>query len=225
MKEKIYKQSNLELKDFDSKQGLVSFYFASFNTLDSDGDVIVEGAYKKTLDEQGHRSRIKHFKNHNPEQVVGVIKEFYTDDKGVIAVSQLAKTTLGRDTLIEYESGIITEHSQGFQIMQEERDTMEGHNIIKEIKLWEVSSLTHWGANKNTPLVGIKSEKDILSLMTKLNHILTSTNISDERGGEILKMYNELGDTIKSLQKPSNITSEADNVEQSYIDRLDKLFN
>lgn len=224
MKEKIYKQSNLELKGFDDKQGIVEFYFASFNTLDSDGDIITEGAYKKTLEEQGHRSRIKHFKNHNPEQVVGVIKEFYTDDKGVIAVSQLVKTTLGKDTLIEYESGIITEHSQGFQIIQEEKDNMEGVNMIKEIKLWEVSSLTHWGANKNTPVVDVKSEKDILSLMQKMNQILSKSNISDERGEELLKAYDLLGETLKSLEKPSNDTLIAEKAEQEIINRLNKLY-
>jgi len=224
MKEKIYKQSNLELKGFDDKQGIVEFYFASFNTLDSDGDIITEGAYKKTLEEQGHRSRIKHFKNHNPEQVVGVIKEFYTDDKGVIAVSQLVKTTLGKDTLIEYESGIITEHSQGFQILQEEKDNMEGVNMIKEIKLWEVSSLTHWGANKNTPVVDVKSEKDILSLMQKMNQILSKSNISDERGEELLKAYDLLGETLKSLEKPSNDTLIAEKAEQEIINRLNKLY-
>jgi HK97 family phage prohead protease len=227
MKEKTYKQSALELKGFDDKQGIVEFYFASFNTLDSDGDVIAEGAYKKTLEEtkeNTHKSRIKHMKNHNPEQVVGVIKEFYTDDKGVIAVSQIVKTQLGKDTLIEYEAGIITEHSQGFQIMQEEKDNMEGVNIIKEIKLWEVSSLTHWGANKNTPVVGVKSEKDILSLMTKMNQILSSSNISDERGEELLKAYDILGETLKSLTKPSSDTLKAEQEEQEVIDMLGKLY-
>jgi len=227
MKEITYKQNDLTLKNFDSKEGLVEFYFASFNTLDSDGDIITESAYKKTLEESvnnTHKSRIKHFKNHNPEQCCGVIKNFYTDDKGVVAVSQIAKTQLGVDTLIEYEAGIITEHSQGFQIVKEEYDDMEGVNVIKEIKLWEVSSLTHWGANKNTPVVGIKSEKDILSLMTKMNHILRNTSISDERGEELLKAYDELGATLKSLQKPLQDTSEAEKGEQAIIDRLSKLY-
>jgi len=221
------KSCPLELKGFDDKQGIVEFYFASFNTLDSDGDVISPDAYKNTLaqvKENTHRARIKHFKNHNPEQVVGVIKEFYTDDKGVIAVSQLAKTQLGKDTLVEYESGIITEHSQGFQIMDEEYDEMEGVNRIKEIKLWEVSSLTHWGANKNTPTVGAKSEKDILSLMQKMNHILTKSNISDERGAEILKAYNELGEKIKSLDKSNGNLGNDEKAIQDVINRLTKTY-
>ena len=81
-----------------------------------------KGAFDETLaqvKENTHRARIKHFKNHDPSQVPGVIKDFYIDDKGVVAVSQLATTTLGVDTLKEYEAGIITEHSQGFQIMDD----------------------------------------------------------------------------------------------------------
>jgi len=228
MKEVTYKHNDLKLKGFDDKQGIVEFYFASFNTLDSDGDIITENAYKKTLEESRentHRSRIKHFKNHNPEIAIGVVKEFYTDDKGVIAVSQLVKTQAGKDALIEYEMGIITEHSQGFQIIQEKFDDMTGANMITEIKLWEVSSLTHWGANKNTPTVDVKSEKDILSLMRKMNHLLSNSNISDERGEELLKAYDALGVTLKSLQEPLNSTLEAEKMkEQEIIGRLNKLF-
>jgi len=218
----------VKIKNLDDKQGLVEFYFASFGEIDSDGDIISPNAYKKTLEESvenTHKSRIKHFKNHDPSQVVGVIKKFFTDEKGVVATSQMSRTQLGADTLIEYEEGIITEHSQGFQIIQEEKDQMEGHNIIKEIKLWEVSSLTHWGANKNTPLVGIKSEKDILSLMTKLDHLLHTSKISNERGEELQLMFDKLGETFKSLPKPSDDTLIADTkAEQEIINRLNKTF-
>lgn len=222
------KSFSFELKNLDDKQGLVEFYFASFGEIDSDGDIISPNAYKKTLEESienTHKSRIKHFKNHNPEQVVGVIKRFGVDDKGAYAVSQMSRTQLGRDTLVEYEEGIITEHSQGFQIMQEERDSMEGHNIIKEIKLWEVSSLTHWGANKNTPLVGIKSEKDILSLMQKLDNLLHNSNISNERGEELVKMYDKLGQTLKSLEQPLLDTEIADSKKEQEEMIINKLKN
>jgi HK97 family phage prohead protease len=136
----IYKRkiNDLELKDFDQKAGIVTFYFANFGNKDSDNDIIQEGSYTKTLNE--NRKRIKHFKNHDATQVPGFIMDIQQDHKGAFAVSQLAKTTLGRDTLIEYESGIISEHSQGFNIIKEEFSQMDGANIIKEIRLWEVSS-------------------------------------------------------------------------------------
>jgi HK97 family phage prohead protease len=232
MRDNRYKSCNLKvensiIKSMDDKQGLVEFYFASFDTLDSDGDVIEKGAFDETLalvKENTHRARIKHFKNHDPSQVPGVIKDFYIDDKGVVAVSQLATTTLGVDTLKEYEAGIITEHSQGFQIMDEEYDNMEGVNRIKKIKLWEVSSLTHWGANKNTPTVGVKSEKDILSLMQKMNHVLRNGTLSDERCEEILIEYNKLGETLKSLNKSYGNLDNDDEKNQEIINRLINTF-
>ncbi len=205
---KLFKPSAIELKDFDQNKGLVTFYFADFNTRDSDNDVIEQGAYKKTIEE--NLSRLKHFKNHNPLQVPGVITRIEEDTKGAFATSQLAKTTLGRDTLIEYEAGIITEHSQGFNTILEEFDTMEGVNRIKEIRLWEVSSLTHWGANENTPTVDVKSLKDPIKLFESLNYILHKSQISDERGVKLNELYNELGVFIKSLDevRPANATDD-----------------
>lgn len=194
---KLYKPSTIELKDFDQNKGLVTFYFAAFGNRDSDNDIIEQGAYKKTIEE--NKARLKHFKNHNPLEVPGVVTRIEEDTQGAFATSQLAKTTLGRDTLIEYEAGIITEHSQGFNTINEEFDTMEGVNRIKEIRLWEVSSLTHWGANENTPTVDVKSLSDPIKMFESLNYILHKSQISDERGEKLNELYNELGTFIKSL--------------------------
>lgn len=207
MKTKHIKSNNFELKDFSEKEGIVSFYFADFDSKDSDNDIIRAGAYKKSIEE--NRSRIKHMKNHDHTQVVGVLKEIGEDHKGAFAVSQLAKTTLGRDTLIEYEAGIISEHSHGFQIMQDEFDQTVGANIIKEIRLWEVSSLTHWGANQNTPTIDVKSAKDVVVQMQKLNHILHKSKISDEKGEELLKEYERLNEFFKSLNIETKPTAKS----------------
>lgn len=214
----------IELKDFDQNKGLVTFYFADFNTRDSDNDIIVPGAYKKTIEE--HRSRLKHFYNHNPEKVPGVIVRIEEDTKGAFATSQLAKSDLGRNTLIEYESGIITEHSQGFNTMLEEFDTMAGVNMIKEIRLWEVSSLTHWGANENTPMVDVKNLKDPIKMFESLNYILHKSNITDERGAELNELYNELGVFIKSLgeTRPANATDDKEPIIKD-VDLLDSFKN
>lgn len=221
---KLYKPSTIELKDFDQNKGLVTFYFAAFGNRDSDGDVIEAGAYKKTIEE--NRARIKHFKNHNPLEVPGVIGRIEEDTKGAFATSQLAKTTLGRDTLIEYEAGIITEHSQGFNTIQEEFDTMDGVNRIKEVRLWEVSSLTHWGANENTPTVDVKSLKDPIKLFESLNYILHKSQISDERGAKLTELYDELGGYIKSLavQRPANATEDNEPIDDS-ADLFDSFKN
>ena len=68
--------------------------------------------------------------------------------------SVMSKSTLGNDTLIQYQEGILAkEHSVGFNIIQRSESNPEE---ITEIKLWEGSTVT-FGANPNTPVIGIKA--------------------------------------------------------------------
>ena len=94
------KSCSLKLKGIEESKGIVEFYFSSFGNKDSDGDIMEKGSFKKTISE--NLSRIKHFKNHNPHLAVGRILELHEDSKGAYAVSQMSKSTLGQDTLIEY---------------------------------------------------------------------------------------------------------------------------
>ena len=209
---KSVKSCGLELKGIEESKGIVEFYFSSFGNKDSDGDIMEKGSFKKSINE--NLSRIKHFKNHDPHLAVGRILELGEDSKGAYAVSQMSKSTIGRDTLIEYQEGMITEHSHGFQTVREAFSKEKGANVISEVKLWEVSSLTAWGANSNTPTTGIKSLEDIETLFKNLENILTKSNISDERGAELQKSYDHLGNLIKSLRAPSQDTQEAERLKR-----------
>lgn len=220
---KNLKSCGLEVKDVDSAKGIVSFYFSAFGNKDSDGDIMEKGAFKKSFSE--NLPRIKHFKNHDPHLAVGRILELGEDEKGAFAISQLAVhkgefTTLAKDTLIEYQSGLITEHSHGFQTIREAFNKEKDANIISEVKLWEVSSLTAWGANSLTPTTGIKSLEDIDNLFKSLEQILTKSKISDERGEELQKSYDQLGTLINSLRAPSKDTLDAEKIEKSKNDHL-----
>lgn len=169
----------LSLKDIDPKKGIVQFYAASFGgEKDSDGDIIVKGAFKKTLSE--NKKRLKHLYNHS--KTIGVVQDINEDVKGLLVTSKLMQnddgemTTAAKDAMIEYEAGGITEHSHGYKVIQESFDKEKQINYITESKLWEVSSLDKWGANEFTPTVGIKS------LRTKdLNGNINCTNCEDCR--------------------------------------------
>ena len=52
MEKIVYKQSPMgEVIDADMKAGIVKGYASVFNNIDSDGDIIKKGAYKKTIQE------------------------------------------------------------------------------------------------------------------------------------------------------------------------------
>lgn len=186
-----------KIEDVDTKKGLIKAYFNAFGNVDYDRDMIQLGAHKKTIKERGPggTKQIKHFKQHDSWQVPGVLVEMGEDSFGGYFVSKLAPTTLGKDTLIEYEAGIITEHSFGFEIIKSEmiEDLSQGnYQLITETKIWEVSSLTAWGANPNTPTVSVKNN---IQLFEQMEKILKLGNLSDET----LKQAEQLYKTLRAV--------------------------
>lgn len=148
------------IKDVDKKSRRVTGYFSTFTSEpDAHGDIIAPTAFNKTLAERGPdsgKSRIKHLYQHQPWSPVAVPSVLKVDSRGLYFESEIAKTTLGNDLLELYDAGVITEHSIGFDTIVAERDENTGIRTLKEIRLWEGSSVT-WGANEDTPFLGLKS--------------------------------------------------------------------
>lgn len=204
----MFKSNKLKVKDVDEVKGIVQAYYSNYGSLDSDNDIIEPGSATKTAQERGPKgsNRIKHMKNHSRFEVPGVLTELGEDENGGWFVSQLAKmgsefTTLAKDTLIEYHSGVVTEHSHGFETMKSDLDE-SGVNHIKEIRLWEVSTLTAWGANANTPVRALKEMTDpylILKELDNVNQYLKIGEFSDELLSDMEKRFVILNELYKNI--------------------------
>ena len=137
------------LKDVDVKTGIVTGFFSKFDNVDSDNDVIRKGAYKKSLKENGPdslRPRIFHLKGHVIDLTLArphVLKE---TNEGLYFESKISQTSFGKDTLLLYEDGVLTEHSIGYKVVKSMRDEKTGVQELIELQLWEGSTVT-WGAN------------------------------------------------------------------------------
>ena len=214
-----FKICKLEVKDIDSAKGIVQFYAGTYE-MDSMKDIILKSAYTKTLAE--NKARIKHFKNHNINLLPGVLTNIECDTKGLLCTSQLMPSTCGKDTQIEYEYKAITEHSQGYVPVTGKIEYKEGGRIIKEVELWEVSSLSHWGANEDTPVVSLKHRKpnELMDHVSAIHNILHKSSISDERAITMEKELSQIQLHLKSL-KPNSFTSEP-NKGKSFYDIIGK---
>ena len=148
----------LLLKDVDAQGRTVQFYASASGNVDSDGDVVVRGAFAKTILENGPAgaARIKHLRQHKTQLLIGRITALVEDEKGLLCTSVLADNSDGKDALALYELDLF-EHSIGYQTVKQQYDQATGVNYLTELKLREVSAVT-WGANPDTPLVGIKSD-------------------------------------------------------------------
>ena len=145
-----------QIKDLNLKDRIVQAYYFNSQTIDSDNDIISNTAYDKSIVDRGPKSalpRIKHLFNH--WEGAGVIQEMGSDEQGGWFMSKLGRHTVGRDTLLMYEDGLITEHSHGFETVSDGMEQNGNQEVrrIKEAILWEVTSLDKWGANMNTPVM------------------------------------------------------------------------
>jgi hypothetical protein len=199
-----YKNLSLEIKDVDKKEGIVTGYFSAFDTIDSDGDIIRPGAFQKSIQENGPESvkpRIKHLLNHDPSKPLGNIISLKEDGYGLMYTSKVGTHSLGVDFIKMVESDLIKEHSIGFKTLRENKNTKDNYNELLELKLYEGSSLTAWGANENTPLLGLKSNVDSLQERIKsFEKFVRNTDATDETIEYCLLEIKQLAALVESFK-------------------------
>ncbi len=199
------------IKDVDTGSGIVTGYFAAFNVIDSDGDMITKGAFAKTVAErgpkgQGGNGRIKHMLDHDWTKVVGVIQVLKEDDYGLYFESKAGGHQLGRDYLQMCQDGIITEHSFGYKIVDAENVGPYWH--LKELMMYEGTAMQSWGANEFTPVTGFKSEKSIIAQFEAIETALRKGNYSDEAFTAMKAAYDKLADLIKTTHTEATVAPD-----------------
>lgn len=162
----------LIIKDFDAKEGIVKGVLSKFGVVDSDGDMLMPGAFKKSISERGPQSanaqKIAFLRSHNADKPVGKFTELEETAEGLEYVAKMSKSSIGQDTLILITEGIINNHSIGYIPMREKEEMKEDYTEVHEVKLMEGSILV-FGANPETPVTFVKgmSEEEKLSALQK----------------------------------------------------------
>ena len=143
---------------------IVSGYLASFGTKDSDNEVIVKGAFAKSISERGPNSttarKIAYLYQHDMTKPIGRFKTLVEDDRGLFFEAELDNIPLANDVKAQYESGTLNQHSIGFRYIWDkvQFDETADAFVIKEVDLFEGSVVT-MGVNENTPYLGMKAEQ------------------------------------------------------------------
>ena len=187
----LYKAAPLgELTDYDEKNSIVKGYGSYFDNKDSDQDIIRKGAYKKTIEENGER--VKYLYQHNMMQPIGKMEELYEDEKGLVFVASIPKTSLGNDVIELMKAGVITENSVG--IMPIVKENKDDYREIREVKLYEISAVT-LAANDQAKIIDVKGEKNLNEVYKRYDNLcklLRKGNVSDDMGyaieSELLKL-------------------------------------
>lgn len=143
----LTKAINLSVEDIDLSKREAVIAFATYKSLDQDGDRSNRGMFDKSWRE--NRSMVRYFLNHDKKQAPGKIERLWDDDEHAYAQVKHGTHTLGDDVLKQLDEGIIVAASFGFDPIKYKDIKGKGKDL-KEVVHYEVSGLTHWGAHSES---------------------------------------------------------------------------
>ncbi len=118
-------------------------YASVFGVADQGGDVVMAGAYRRSLlglREAGRAVRM--LWQHDPAQPIGVWEEIAEDARGLRVRGRiLTEVEKGREAAALLAAGAIDGLSIGYRTVTAERDA-KGQRLLREVELWEVSLVT-----------------------------------------------------------------------------------
>ena len=188
-----------ETKALDvTEKGIVTVGVNGIGIEDAQHDISMPGSFTDTL--RDDITKMRWYLNHDTRQLLGVPLSGEEKDNNLIMTGQLnLKKQIGRDILEDYklfrDAGRTLEHSIGVKALA--RDEEDRRKVVRW-KMLEYSTLTGWGANPQTFLVGLKSatEDQIRDAVELIRMAFKQHGYSDER----LKNYDmELNLLLKSL--------------------------
>ena len=122
---------------------VVSGYASLFGLRDQGGDVVLPGAYAKSLKTLAAKGgRVKMLWQHNPAEPIGIWDEVREDQRGLYVKGRLlTDVARGREAVALIGAGAIDGLSIGYRTVSAERDG-KGQRLLSELELWEVSLVT-----------------------------------------------------------------------------------
>lgn len=165
----------------DAEQGIVGAFTSIFGNIDYGWDVIVAGAFNRTIQQRGNKVRV--LDNHNSWSTMDAIGKVirieevpreglplevqtqYPDATGglYVEIQFMLDDEISAGIFRRIKRGVIDEYSIGFEILQQEYKTIptdegdKGIRFIKEIKLYEISPVI-FAMNDATTTVSAKNK-------------------------------------------------------------------
>lgn len=141
-------------------------YASFFGLTDQGGDVVMAGAYGKSLARMQREGRaVRMLWQHDPAQPIGVWEEISEDARGLRVKGRiLTEVEKGREAAALIAAGAIDGLSIGYRTVTAEKDA-KGQRLLREVELWEVSLVTfpmlpeaRVGAKGNGPETAVLGE-------------------------------------------------------------------
>ena len=217
----LTKGVNERFKDIDTEKRSVAGYFAMFDNIDLDNDLIERGSFTKTIRERGPEGKqlIKYLLDHDRTKSIGKITRLEEDSKGLYFEAKIGTHSLGNDFIEMLKSELINQASIGFRTIKEQYDGQMKANRIKEVMLYEGSSVTFLGANPEAGNTWFKSYDEAMDYLGGLEKFVRNSNATDET---LEKLENQLK-SLLAIVKPASTTSNEKEADKTNLISLNDL--
>lgn len=153
--------TKLEVVREDSN-GYVTGYASVFNNVDHGGDVVLPGAFTKTLKEGLKRGAIKLLDSHQfggTDAVIGIVEEAEEDSHGLKFRARFSSVPRAQEIRTKIMEGILNALSFGYDVVKwAEDETRKGVRKLIELKLYEISVVA-WGMNPKAEIATVKEQQ------------------------------------------------------------------
>lgn len=228
------KSQTATLDDIDPQTGVMMGYLSNWDNKDSDGDFTIKGkTFVRTIAKNGPTGsgELRYLVNHNWDNVAGVFTNISEDAKGLRYEAQLTKSRNGvftprsEELIALYDTGFKYNHSYGYQVADQQK--MANGNALLDVEMHEGSILTMPGANRLTPVVGMKSHfgndedyiNNLIDTRANLQKACHRGNLQDETYLRFQNTIAAIDLALKSLteatpvvtQNPLDVQTKANN--------------
>lgn len=214
--------------DVDSEKRIVKAVWSRLGNVDLDNDVMAQGCYNKSIAERGPlgKNQIWALIDHKAslKYALGKPSELYVEGDQLIAVTKIVETEMGEDIIKLYNAGVINEHSVGFRTIKSQTDNETGVRTITEAMLYEGSCVI-WGANPDTPTLGMKSlldakPEDLVKRLEKLSVAFKNGTFTDDTFGLLEIEIKQIQDAIAKLSTPPAVKAVEPQEDNTLLDAI-----
>jgi uncharacterized protein len=153
---------DFDVKAVQNESGIIEGYASVFGNVDSYGDIVAKGAFRKTLRERLPKG-IPVLWQHDAAQPIGLTTDAEETDKGLMVRASLnLDKQVARDAYSDVQHGIVKGLSIGFTTVKDSVDRTNGVRTLNEVKLFEWSLVT-FPANESASVTRIKGVDELMA--------------------------------------------------------------
>jgi HK97 family phage prohead protease len=160
-----------ELKLVDDQQGVFTGYGSVFNVTDFQGDVVVPGAFSKSISALSTKGKpLSMLWMHDPTEPIGVWDDVSEDNVGLKLKGRLAlETQKGKEAYELMKMGALSGLSIGYRVV--DREWKGDIRLLKQVDLLEVSLVT-FPANDDARVTGVKTGNERIKTIREFEEFL-----------------------------------------------------